>query len=224
MRYHPIPERLPIPPTFMTPPLFPNPITHERINSVITRTKTPQLHLLPILDLSRIAIPPLHGYLAVRICIHQDIKAAVTVKLREEGDRSGDLAEDGLNLGLDLCLSLFYHGRCGAVFGNGRGVLLVGGGAPGGRLFWLGDLEDLHVELPPLDILPCVLVCDYDDQLGDLAAGHPFCELGHDFLDVGLDLVVGGDLGGLVVYGRAGGVKKERTEHREAIFLHAGAY
>lgn len=33
---------------------------------------------------------------------------------------------------------------------------------------------------------------DDNDELGDLAAVHPLLELRHDFLDVCLDLVVGG--------------------------------
>ena len=30
-----------------------------------------------------------------------------------------------------------------------------------------------------------------NNELGDLAAVHPLFELGHDFLDVGFDLVIG---------------------------------
>lgn len=51
------------------------------------------------------------------------------------------------------------------------------------------------VKLPALDVLACVLVCDDDDELGDFAADHPLVELGHDLLDVGSYLVVGGDWG-----------------------------
>ncbi len=53
--------------------------------------------------------------------------------------------------------------------------------------------REANIKLPPLDVLARVLVGDYDDELGDFAADHPLVELGHDFLDVGLDLVVGGD-------------------------------
>lgn len=38
-----------------------------------------------------------------------------------------------------------------------------------------------------------IFVGDDDDEAGDFAADHPFVELGHDFLDVGFYLVVGGD-------------------------------
>ena len=36
--------------------------------------------------------------------------------------------------------------------------------------------------------------CDDYHELGNFAADHPFVELGHDFLDVGFDLVVGCNL------------------------------
>lgn len=48
-----------------------------------------------------------------------------------------------------------------------------------------------HIELPSLNVLAGVVVCDDDDELGDFAADHPFVELAHDFLDVRFDLVVG---------------------------------
>ena len=59
-----------------------------------------------------------------------------------------------------------------------------------------GGREGTYVELPPLDVLAGVLVRDDDDEARDLAADHPLVELRHDALDVGLDLVVGGDCSG----------------------------
>ena len=53
--------------------------------------------------------------------------------------------------------------------------------------------EGTYVELPALDRLTCLLACYHDNELRDLAAGHPFVELRHDFFDVGFDLVVGCD-------------------------------
>lgn len=50
-----------------------------------------------------------------------------------------------------------------------------------------------YIELPALDVFAGVFVGDDDDELGDFAANHPFVELAHDFLDVGFDLVIGGD-------------------------------
>lgn len=42
-------------------------------------------------------------------------------------------------------------------------------------------------------MFPSLLARDYDHQLRDLAACHPFIELGHDLLDVCFDLIVGSD-------------------------------
>lgn len=74
---------------------------------------------------------------------------------------------------------------------------LGGGGGGGGGFAGLGVVaitaataEDAHIELPALDVLARVLGRDDDDELGDLAAGHPFVELGYYALDVGFDLVV----------------------------------
>jgi hypothetical protein len=78
---------------------------------MITRTKTPQLHLLPILNLLRIAVSPLHRHLAVRIRIHQYIEGTITLQLRQESNGCRDLSEDGLDLGLDFCFGFFYGGR-----------------------------------------------------------------------------------------------------------------
>lgn len=73
---------------------------------MITRAKTPQLHLLRILDLLRVAVAPLHRHLGVGIRVHEDVERAVALELREEGDRGCDLAEDGLDFVLDFLLCL----------------------------------------------------------------------------------------------------------------------
>lgn len=59
--------------------------------------------------------------------------------------------------------------------------------------------ESAYVELPALDVLPCVFICNDDDELGDLSANHPLVELRHDLLDVSLYLVIGRDLTVLAV-------------------------
>lgn len=65
----------------------------------------------------------------------------------------------------------------------------------------VGEGNGTHIELPPLNMLPGIFTRNNHHQFRDLATDHPFVELGHDFLDVGFDLVVG------------------RDEHRKAIFL-----
>jgi hypothetical protein len=104
-----LPKLLPI---FPLPHLVTNPIANQSINLMITGTKTPQLHLLPILNLLRITVSPLHRYLTIRICIYQYIKSTVSIEFGEKCYGSSDLAEDGLDLGLDFCFG-FLLGRSG---------------------------------------------------------------------------------------------------------------
>jgi hypothetical protein len=95
--------------------LITNPITNKRIDPMITRTKTPQLHPLPIFNLLGITVPPLHRHLTVRIRIHQHVKRAIAFELWEECYRRSDLPENGLYLGLDFCLGFFCGRSCVAV-------------------------------------------------------------------------------------------------------------
>jgi hypothetical protein len=53
--------------------------------------------------------------------------------------------------------------------------------------------QKTYVELPSLNMLAGIFTCNNDDELGDLSADHPFVELGHDFLDISLDLIVRGN-------------------------------
>lgn len=72
-----------------------SPITDKRINPMIARAKAPQLHLLSILYLFRVAISPFHWHLRVRICVDQDIECAVAgIELWKECHRGCDLAKD----------------------------------------------------------------------------------------------------------------------------------
>lgn len=88
-----------------------------------TRAKTPQLHPLAALNLLCVAVAPLERHLAVGVGVDEHVEGAVAVELREEGDARGDLAEDCLDLGLDLGFGLFFRGGwrvegigCGAVY------------------------------------------------------------------------------------------------------------
>lgn len=115
-------SKLPSLPILLT--LSTDPIANQRINLMTIRTETPQLHLLRILDLLRIAIPPLHWYLAIRIRIHQHIKRAIAIQLRQKRHAGRDLAEHRLDLGLQLDFGLLGRRSRGVV---GDGVLFVGG-------------------------------------------------------------------------------------------------
>ena len=103
---------------------------------MITRTETPQLHLLAILDLLGVAVSPLHRHLAIGVRVHKHVERAVALQLRQERHRRRDLPEDGLDLGLDLGLGLL--GRSWRTVTTGAGsrdvVLLVGGALGGGFL------------------------------------------------------------------------------------------
>lgn len=70
---------------------------------MITRAKTPQLHLLPVLDLLGIAVAPFYRDVGICISVDQNVECAVPIELRQEGDGSGDLSE----YRLDLCLDFF---------------------------------------------------------------------------------------------------------------------
>ncbi len=145
---------------------------------MVRGAKTPQLHLFSILDLLGIAVPPFHRHIAVCICIHQYIERAVTFQLGQESDRGCDLSEDGLDLGLNLCVGLLWR------WGMGIGpiscqnlmrthieqsiwdrrhilrcsILLIH------RLrlapFLRGLIEDLYIKLPPLDMLARIFTCN----------------------------------------------------------------
>lgn len=126
---------------------------------MITRTKTPQLHLLPIFNLFRIAIPPLHWYFRIRIRIHQHIERAIPIQLRQESHARRNLPKYTLYFRLYLFLGFFCRrSRRGFFWG---GVLLVCGF--GGVGFLGGFIEDLYVKLPALDMLAPFFRGDYDD-------------------------------------------------------------
>lgn len=49
-----------------------------------------------------------------------------------------------------------------------------------------------YIKLPSFDMLSGFLACDDNNKLRDFAAIHPLLQLTHDFLDVGLHLVISG--------------------------------
>ena len=178
---------------------------------MIARAETPQLHLLPILNLLGVAVSPFHRHLRVRVRVDQDVERAIArVELGKEGHGGRDLAEDGLDFELDLLfgflggcfgsISAFEVRRRDGTEGMGKGclhwrsILLVRWlcRVLGGR-FLGGSVEYLDVELPSLNVFASLLAGDYDYQFRDLAACHPFVELRHDLLDVCFDLIVGSD-------------------------------
>ena len=89
-----------------------------------------------------------------RTRVHEKVKGARLVEQREEGDRGGDLADDGLYLGHDLLRRL------------------VDGGLS------LYGLVSLHVKDPALERLPRARACDDDDELLHVTGVQPFCACG----------------------------------------------
>lgn len=80
---------------------------------MIVRAEAPQLHLLAVLDLLRVAVAPFDGHFRVSIGVDEDVEGAVPVENREEGHGRRDLSEDRLDLFLDLFLCLLLRWRCG---------------------------------------------------------------------------------------------------------------
>lgn len=69
---------------------------------MIRRAEPPQLHALAVDNLLGVAVAPLYRHVAVGVGVHEHVEGAVAAELGQEGDRGGDLAEDGGDLGLDL--------------------------------------------------------------------------------------------------------------------------
>lgn len=71
---------------------------------MISSAETPQLHLLPVLDLFGVAISPLYRNVRISVSVDKDVESAIAIELWEEGHGGGDLSENGLDLGLDFLL------------------------------------------------------------------------------------------------------------------------
>lgn len=107
--------------------LITQPVAHQCIDPVIGSAEAPQLYSLSVLNFLRVRVSPLNGDVAVGVCVDEDVESAITSELREEGDGSCDLAEDGGDLGLDLGFGLI-GGDGGGGIGRVGIFLVVGGG------------------------------------------------------------------------------------------------
>lgn len=85
---------------------FAQPVANDSVDPMVGGAEPTQLHPLAILNLLGIRVSPLDGDVRVGVGVDEDVEGAVAVELGEEGDRGGDLAEDGGDLGLDLGLGL----------------------------------------------------------------------------------------------------------------------
>lgn len=93
-----------------------------------------QLDTLAVLNLFGVGVAPFDRDIAVSVCVDEHVECAVTVELRQEGDGSGDLSENGGDLGLDFGLGFVRGGGDG---GAGAGIFLVGGSGSGAGGFGL---------------------------------------------------------------------------------------
>lgn len=73
---------------------------------MVVCTETPKLYLLGILDLLGIAVTPFYRNIGVGVGIHKDVEGAIAIQNGEEGDRGCNLAENSLDLLLNLFFSL----------------------------------------------------------------------------------------------------------------------
>jgi hypothetical protein len=62
------------------------PVAHQRVDLVITRAETPQLHLLAVLDLLCITVSPFNRHIRICVCIYQYIEGAVAIEYWKKRD------------------------------------------------------------------------------------------------------------------------------------------
>lgn len=78
------------------------PVTNQRVHAMVVCGEASQLYLFGILDLSGVTVTPFQGYFRVGISVDKHIERAVSIQHRKKCDRRRYLAEDGLDLELDL--------------------------------------------------------------------------------------------------------------------------
>ena len=125
-------------------------VAHDGVDAMVRGAEAAQLDVLAVCNLLCVRVAPLDGHVRVGVCVHEHVEGAVAAELGQEGDGSGDLAEDGGDLCLDLGLGLVVWRRLLPRRPRGRGVLLVllaGRGFRGGLggLGFRGRLGDLDL-------------------------------------------------------------------------------
>jgi len=103
-------RHFPFPPQ---PPSVRQAIADQCVDAVVAGAKAAQLDALSVGNLLGVAVTPLDGYVAVSVSVDEHVEGAVACQLGEEGDRGGDLAEDGGDLVLYLLFCLFGVGGWG---------------------------------------------------------------------------------------------------------------
>lgn len=90
-------------------------VADKRANTVVVGAEAAELDFLGVLDLLSIAVTPFHRDIRVSIGVDEDVESAIAIENGEEGDGGSNLAENGLNLFLNLLLRLFNGLGGGAV-------------------------------------------------------------------------------------------------------------
>lgn len=75
-------------------------------------TEAPQLHFFGVFDLFGVAVAPFDRHFGIRISVDQDVEGTVSVQNGEESNGRSNLAEDCLDLVLDLFFGLLDGGLC----------------------------------------------------------------------------------------------------------------
>jgi hypothetical protein len=84
-------------------------VTHHGINSMIHGAKTPQFNIFSILDVLGVAVSPFFVRdIGIGVGIDKDVESTPSFQHWKKGDRSGNLAYDGLDLGVNFGFCLFF--------------------------------------------------------------------------------------------------------------------
>ena len=162
-----------------------------------------ELHLLTVHNVPGIGILPLLWHDGRLVRVHQQIEAAGFVQEGEEGNRRGNLADDGLNLIVNFLDGLAHLlGRtaagAGALVGY-RSIVLVSSLLPVGA----GPVINADVELPPLEGFAGIDPGNDHHEALDVTLQQPRFHLAHDLVKVLEQTLIGSCQDGQTILGLA---------------------
>ena len=170
-----------------------------------TGSEATELHLLTVHDVPGIGILPLLRYEGRLVGVHQQIEAAGLVQEGKEGNRRGNLTDDGLNLVMNFLDGLAHLlGRtAGAAAATAligcRSIVLVS------SLFAVGTglVINADVELPPLEGFAGIDASNDHHEALDVTLQQPRFHLAHDLMQVLEQTLIGRCQDGQTVLGLA---------------------
>lgn len=177
-------------------------VRDHALHLVNTGGEATELHLLTVHDVPGIGILPLLRDDGRLVGVHQQIEAAGFVKEGEEGNRRGDLADDGLNLVvnfLDGLAHLFGRTAAGAGLVGYRSVVLVS------SLLSIGTslVIDTDVELPPFEGFAGIDPGNDHHEALDVTLQQPRFHLAHNLMQVLEQALIGRCQDGQTILGLA---------------------